>query len=397
MPQELEFSIMGESHVNIQPLLDQFEAEHDIHVHLNVLSWDSAWSQLVKVALYGDGPDVSEIGSTWVGDLAGMNALRPFDAREIVTLGGASSFLPSAWQGGTLAGEEQQWTIPWLLGARLLYYRRDLIQQAGIDERTAFQSIEQLEQTVNRLHAKGVAVPWTVPTNTTHTTLLNVASWVWGAGGEFVSADGRQVLFDELLARTGLRAYFALGKYLATPVRHLKGLEPDEQFLSSAETAITVSGPWLFLAARERMTSEALAQLGVVLPPGAPFVGGSHLVIWKHTHKADAALKLVHLLTQPFAQVTWSREVGLLPARLDALSAPPFSTDPVWQIAAKGLTTGRTFPTTRSWGLCEGKLVTELGAMWAEVLVDPDADLDAMVLKHIAPLARRLRLALEQK
>jgi len=60
MPQELEFSIMAESPANIQPLLDQFEAEHRIRVRLRLLTWDIAWSDLVKVALYGDGPDVSD-------------------------------------------------------------------------------------------------------------------------------------------------------------------------------------------------------------------------------------------------------------------------------------------------------------------------------------------------
>ncbi len=397
MSQELEFSIMGDGPANIQPLLDQFKVEQGIHVHLNVLPWDLAWSQLAKVAIYGDGPDVSEIGSTWVGDLAGMNALRPFSVREIMTLGGAFSFLPSAWRGGALAGEEQQSAIPWLTGARLLYYRRNLLERAGVDERTAFQSTEQLEQTVSRLHAKGVAVPWTVPTNVTHTTLLNVASWVWRAGGDFVSADGKRLLFGEPRARAGLSAYFALGRYLAPSVLHLKGLEPDEQFLSNEETAMTISGPWLFQAARGRMAPETLAQLGVVLPLGDSFIGGSHLVIWRHTRKEEAATKLIHFLTQPSAQITYSQKVGLLPARLDALSAPPFSTDPVWQVAAKGLTTGRTFPVTRSWGLIEDRLVAELGAIWAEALANPDADLGAMVIKHIEPLAQRLKLRLEQK
>ena len=103
MPQELEFSIMAESPANIQPLLDQFEAEHRIRVRLRLLTWDIAWSDLVKVALYRDGPDVSEIGSTWLGDLVAMNALRPFAEQELAALGKPSDFLPSAWNGGRVA------------------------------------------------------------------------------------------------------------------------------------------------------------------------------------------------------------------------------------------------------------------------------------------------------
>lgn len=62
-------------------------SEYHIHIRLRRLAWDTAWSDLVKVALYGDGPDVSEIGSTWLGDLGAMNALRLFDKADITMFG----------------------------------------------------------------------------------------------------------------------------------------------------------------------------------------------------------------------------------------------------------------------------------------------------------------------
>ena len=164
MPQELEFSIMAESPANIQPLLDQFEAEYRIRVRLRLLTWDIAWSDLVKVALYGDGPDVSEIGSTWLGDLVAMNALRPFAEQELAALGKPSDFLPSAWNGGRVANQAQMWAIPWFTGARLLFYRRHLLERAGVDERTAFTTAGQFDETLSRLQASGAQVPWTVPT-----------------------------------------------------------------------------------------------------------------------------------------------------------------------------------------------------------------------------------------
>jgi multiple sugar transport system substrate-binding protein len=394
MDQELELSIMEASAANLQPLLDQFESEYHIHIRLRLLAWDTAWSDLVKVALYGDGPDVSEIGSTWLGDLGAMNALRLFDEADITMLGRSSAFLPSAWQGGRLVGQSQTLAIPWFTGARLLFFRRGLLEHAGLDEHTAFQSAERLDHTLGRLQASGVAVPWTVPTGFTHTTLLNVASWVWGAGGDFVTADGKQTLFSQPEARAGLRAYFALGRYLAPSVRHLNGLQPDDQFLSNNDTAMTLSGPWLFNAARKRGIADAL---GAALPPGASFVGGSHLVIWKHTRKPGAALQLIRFLAQSEAQIAHSQHVGLLPARLAALDAPPFAADPLWQLAITGIKMGRSFPVTRSWGLMEDRLTRELSGLWADVLADPELDLDAAIKKRLEPLAMRLDLVLGQQ
>jgi multiple sugar transport system substrate-binding protein len=393
MPSELEFSVMADSPAGIQPLLDQFEAETRTRVRLRLMRWDTAWSDLVKVALYGDGPDVSEIGSTWLGDLVAMNALRPFDEKELAGLGRPDGFLPSAWNGGRVVSQSQMWAIPWFTGARLLFYRRRLLERAGVDERTAFAAAASFDETLSRLRADGVRIPWTVPTGHTHTTLLNVASWVWGAGGDFVTPDGKRTLFSRPEARAGLRDYFALARFLAPSVRHLNGLEPDEQFLSDQETAATITGPWLFSALRERGLAD---RVGVALPPGPSFVGGSFLVVWKHTRQPEAALRLVQFLTQIPAQVTYPQRLGLLPIRLDALEAPPFSTDPLWQMAITGNRTGRSFPVTRSWGLMEDRLTRELSALWGDVLANPALDLEAAISKRLEPLAMRLDLVLGQ-
>lgn len=396
MNPEIELSIMANRADNLAPLLKQFEAQEHIAVRLRLLTWDTAWAELVKVALYGDGPDLSELGSTWLGDLVSMNALRPFSTEEIGALGGPAAFLPSAWQGGRLAGQSEQWAIPWLVGARLVYYRRNLLEAAGIDPGTAFDSAGAVDHTLARLQANGISVPWTVPTNVTHTTLLNACSWVWRAGGDFVSPDGRELRFDEPAANAGLRDYFALGRYLGSGVRRLGGLEPDNQFMRHADTAATISGPWLFCAARDEGRAEMLEHMGLALPCGLPFVGGSHLVVWRHTRRPAAALKLAQFLTGPAAQVAYSRRIGLLPARLEALQMEPFASDPLWRQSAAGLTAGRTFPVIRLWGLIEDRMSTAMGAVWADLNRDPEADLDESLKRHMEPVWYRLRLSWDQ-
>lgn len=392
MSSEIELSIMAPGAPLMQWLLEEFQHQTGIRVRLRVLSWDSAWSDIVKVALYGDGPDVSEIGSTWLGDLVSMKALRAFEESDLDQPGRPSAFLLAAWQGTHLVGQESVWAIPWLIGSRLLFYRRSHLAQAEIDEQTAFETAEALDQTLARLVANGVAVPWTVPTGLTHTTFLNVASWVWGAGGDFVTADGKRTLFSQPEARQGLSAYFALHRFLAPQVRQLNGLEPDEQFLKDNDTGVTISGAWLFGQASQNLLNE----LGAALPPGPPFIGGSYLVLWKHSRAPDAARKLIHFLTRTPAQVAYSQHVGLLPVTHDALASPPFSTDPFWQTAIRGLQRGRAFPVTRSWGLMEDRLVTALAAIWREVLADPSLDLDAAIARQLDPLAQRLDLVLGQ-
>ncbi len=390
MTVELECSIQARSTELIQSLLDEFEARHHIHVKVRTLSWDTAWSDLVKVALYSDGPDVSEIGSTWLGDLVAMNALHAFTPDEINLLGRANNFIPTAWQGCHMSGQPEVWAIPWFVGIRLLFYRRRHLQAAGIDEATAFQNADQLHETLRRLHERGIGVPWTAPTGLTHTTLLNVCSWVWGEGGDFITRDGKRAQFAEPPALAGISKYFALGRYIPAHVRHLNALQPDEQFLSDPQTAVTISGPWLF----EFLTGERREEIHVALPPGQAFVGGSHLVVWKHTRKREAALQLLRFLTQKEAQVTYTQRIGLLPAQVDALASPPYSTEPLWQITASGMRTGRGFLITPAWGLMEDRLTNEFAALWRDLLAQPDLALPVAVAKRLEPLAQRLNLVL---
>lgn len=384
---------MAPNTAGIQPLLDRFHAETGIRVRLRLLSWDNGWSDLIKVALYGDGPDISEIGSTWIGDLVAMEALRGFDAESISNLGGASYFLPASWRYTHLIRDNAVWAIPWFTGARLMFYRRSLFERAEIDPDRAFSNAASFEETLKRLQACQVGVPWTVPTGVTHTTFLNIASWIWGAGGDFVTPDGKRTMFAQPAALQGVRSYFALGKYLPVRVRHLNALQPDGQFLNDAETAVTMSGSWLFQAA----SASLLEDLGAALPPGPSFVGGSYLGIWKHSTRAEHARRLIHFLTRPPAQIEYSQVVGLLPVVPAALDEPPYSTNPVWQTVVRGLKSGRAFPVTRSWGLMEDRLVNALAGLWRDVLNDPSGvDLDAAMARRLEPLAQRLDLVLGQ-
>jgi len=161
----LELSIMNHgAHFveEVRALLTQFKQNTRTEVRLRVLEWRDAWAELVRVALYNDGPDVSEIGSTWLSEFVTMTALRPFSSAEIARFGGAQQFLPSAWRGVTPAttsgAATTSWAVPWLADMRLIHYRQDVFEQAAIEARTAFQSPQTLLETCARL--RGVGVVW---------------------------------------------------------------------------------------------------------------------------------------------------------------------------------------------------------------------------------------------
>jgi multiple sugar transport system substrate-binding protein len=388
---ELEFSItpaeLGDLYDELQMALAEFEAQTRIQVRLRPIVSQAALDELTKFAIYKKGPDVSQIGSTWLEGLADMDALRPFGAEEIRTLGDPADFVPAAWKSVSLPGRPGMWAVPWLADVRVLFYRRDILKRAGIDEQAAFRTPQALEQTLARLRASGVDIPWVVPTQHSWRTVHNAASWVWGAGGHLLSADGKLILFNQPKALAGFRAYFALGRYLADEARGLTDTESDMLF-QAGKAAVTVSGPWLLA-----MPPELVAKVGITSPPGIPFVGGSHLVVWKYSHLAHEAVQLVQFLTSLRFQRS-CKPGGLLPVRLTALDVLNTSSGEVGAYLHQSLTKGRSFPSVYLWAVIEARLADALAATWGEVLETPAPTWSAILDDRLNQLAQRLSLAI---
>lgn len=379
----------------MQEILARFECETKLQVKLRFLSWQEAWAELVRVGLYGDGPHVSEIGSTWLSEFVSMGALRPFQVNELHALGGAKQFLPSAWQSARmpagLGESDTVWAVPWVSDTRLIYYRQDMFERAGVEALTAFQTPQSLLTACAQLQAAGVPNPMVLPTRFTHITLHNVASWVWGSGGDFLSADHRRTQFDATAVRASIQAYFDLVTFMSQEMHNL-----DDHGMHAAyrrgEAASVLTGTWLLGSLGTR--PEVEAQTRYTLPPGVPYLGGSQLVIWKHTRQPASVLALVNYLASAEVQQQFSQSTGLLPTRLDVLSQETFQHDPFYQRVTEGLKQARAFPVFPLWGMVENRLTEAFTAIWGEILSSPTPDIHAIVDKHLFMTAKRLNATL---
>jgi multiple sugar transport system substrate-binding protein len=396
---EIELAIMDRSLnpiPDIRPYLEQFEAEANVRVNLTVLEWENAWSEILRTALYRHGPDISEMGSTWVSSLIGMNSLRPFSNEELAILGGPGNFIPSLWESGKLAGEKRVWAIPWLGYTRVIYYRRDLLEKAGIDENIAFQTHTQLVKTLTRLQEMGGCIPWGVPARQNQDTLHNIASWVWNAGGDFISGDGRHILFHKEKAMGGMKAYFELHRFLNKKDTDLAN--PETGF-RQGRTAVIAGEPQLWpnqVLHSPDVAQEVVASIAAAPIPGVPFVGSSHLVVWKHTRNEQIALQFIKHLTSLKTQQAYTPISGLLPVRQDVLDTPPYSEKPIFQVMSQSLKFGHTFLSIPLWGLVENKLNLTLERVWEDIIASENPDIERILLKRLEPLARQLELTLSQ-
>src|SRR5690606_20193327 len=74
----------------IQPFLDR---NPGLDVEVTVLDWGSAWTKITTAATSGEGPDVLQLGTTWVPALAAMGALVDIQDR-VAEIGGSEAYHP---------------------------------------------------------------------------------------------------------------------------------------------------------------------------------------------------------------------------------------------------------------------------------------------------------------
>jgi len=396
---DLELSLIGDPSPTLGRLLDQFQRQNNLKIHLKVMQWDSAWTELLACALYDRGPDVSHIGSTWPGSLIGMNALRPFTEAEIGSLGGQEAFLSQAWKSGGILGQPGLWSIPWTAYTFVLCYRRDLLAQAGIPESSAFLNAAALSQTLRHLKEAGIEIPWIVPVDPAHVDTLHfIASWVWGAGGDYVSSNGRQILIKQANTQNGLITYFNQLLLLRPSFSIINETMAQEMF-TKGKAAVTIAGAdiasgWL---KDGNIAPEVSANLGVTIMPGVPWVGGDNLVVWNRSRvsaeRERAAVELVKFLVGKSSQKIMCLAPELqLPTRLDTIQDLPEPESPATRAAVQSLRTGRSYHPIPMWGRIEYQLSVALGQVGQEILAGAEPGL--AISRILGPVTTRLDIGL---
>jgi multiple sugar transport system substrate-binding protein len=386
---EIELSIFvnrEQSSTDLKALIQPVKASCQIRPVL----WEDEWVWLTNTAVQRQGVDVSQVGSSTVSALVAMNVLRPFSDREVSFVGGQNTFAPAAWQNAYRISGTQVMALPWLADSRVVFYWKDLLKKAGVEEEGAFQNPEAVADTFDRLKTAGVPYAWTIPSKIGVAILQIAASWVWSSGGDFIDPGGRRTLFGETRALQALKQFFRLYRYLPQSTVHDD--EQSVELFTSRQAAVTIGSPFLGTRIYQLLPPEQHERIGIALPPGPSFVGGSSLIVWKHTRHDREAVNLVHFLLSADAQREYCQRTGYLPVRKDVLIEPPFSTDRRFRVFALALSTGKPFSVVKSGGLLESRMATTLAKILGEIAAG--AEIDSCVTTNLEQLAHRLDVTL---
>jgi multiple sugar transport system substrate-binding protein len=367
---------------DLERLLKPFEEETGIKVNITSVDWGAAWSKITTAATSGDVPDIVQLGSTWVSAISGMGALEVFSKEAIAELGGKKTFVPVAWKTTAIEGSGKTTAIPWIVDARALYYRKDVLRKAGVSP-SELNTWSSFKKALEKIYDADIVIdeqpvaPLGISGKNDWNVIHSLAPWIWMAGGDFLAADRKTCVLDSDAVFNGISFYISLVREDYVPIEYLElnTAQVSGNFNAGA-CAMYFDGPYevktLTRPAAEggaagSLTSRNFAVTDYPMGPKGrryAFVGGSNLAIFKMAKNKAGALKAIKYLTSKKAQIEYAKVSGFLPARLDAFDDPFIAKDPHRKIFKKAVLYGRTYPPIPSWGLLEPILTRRFGIMW---------------------------------
>jgi multiple sugar transport system substrate-binding protein len=257
-----------------------------------------------------------------MGEFAGSGGLDPVPADLL----DAGAFFEGPWN--TVVVDGTPYGVPWYTETRVLYYRKDLADKAGVQAPTTW---DELKPFAKAMQDTGGAKHGIYMQPADPGTWQTLAPFVWQAGGNMVNdpANPTEYTFDTEQWRQALefqKAFYDDKLSQATP---LQPGEIESKF-AKGELGSFFSGPWHVGLVKDQGVKDE--QLGLAVMPkdqtGTSFVGGGNLAVFKDAKNRDGAWKFVQWLSRPEVQQRWYDTTKDLPATRAAWEGGSLASDP---------------------------------------------------------------------
>jgi multiple sugar transport system substrate-binding protein len=324
----LRFWAMGREGEVVANLLPEFERTHPgIRVKVQQLPWTAAHEKLLT-AFAGDAtPDLCQLGNTWIPELVALNALEPLDryaaGSPVVR---ADDYFAGIWDTNRLGGV--LYGVPWYVDTRLLFYRRDLLRQAGFSAPPrSWQEWKRMLAAADE-HGRSDRHAILLPLNEFEPLLALALQ----QDEPLLREDGRWGHFTGDGFRRALGFYLEMFQRGWAPALARGDISNVWSEFGRGRFVFYVSGPWNIGELRRRLPAEQQdTWMTAPLPgpegPGASIAGGSSLVVFRASRHPLAAWRLVEFLSQPAVQRRFHELTGDLPPRRATWTDPTLVAD----------------------------------------------------------------------
>jgi multiple sugar transport system substrate-binding protein len=324
----LKFWAMGREGEVVVQLLPEFERTHPgIRVEVQQLPWTAAHEKLLT-AFAGDAtPDLCQLGNTWVPEFVALGAIAPLDryvaASPVVD---AADYFSGIWQTNIVSGA--LYGVPWYVDTRLLFYRRDLLAQAGYASPPASWPEWTRMMAAIKQRAGPDRYAILLPLNEAEPLLALALQ----QDEPLLRGDGRWGNFDSAGFHRALQFYVDAFRAGFAPAK--SGIDVSNVWneFGRGYFAFYISGPWNIAEFKRRLPASVQAEWATApLPgpsgPGASIAGGSSLVVFRASKSKAAAWQLIEYLERPDVQRRFHELTGDLPPRREAWRGAPLADD----------------------------------------------------------------------
>jgi multiple sugar transport system substrate-binding protein len=353
---------------DMEKTVKPFEQQTGVKVNVEVVGWDVQLDRIKNAAVSGQGPDVTQAGTTQVPFFAALGGFEDLSSR-ISEIGGKSAYAPGVWQTTQLQGQDGTYAVPWFTEARAIYYRKDVLEKAGIDPATAFTDTNAFQQTLQTIKEKVPTIggkpisPFGMPGKKAFDLVHHVMPFVWDNGGAELSDDASKSTINSAEAEKGVDFVAQLVKQGLFDKSMLErdGTQVENQF-KGGRLAVWIGGPWVLSTITrtddKNWVKAARENVGVAAMPTGPagkaftFVGGSNLMMYKSSPNKNEAWALMKYLSGDSVQKSYAELLSFFPARL-APQEQVGNSDDNHKAFYSAIKQGRTYAPIAQWGAIE--------------------------------------------
>ena len=375
----VRFWAMGREGEVVTQLLPEFERAHpDIRVEVQQLPWTAAHEKLLT-AFAGDAtPDICQLGNTWIPEFVALRALEPLDAPIARSSVDPADFFGGIWD--TNVVDHRIYGVPWYVDTRLLFYRRDLLDEAGVHAPPAswadwVQALEAIKS-----HAKPGRYAILLPMNEFEPLLALALQ----QDDPLLRDGGRYGNFSSAGFRRALAFYVDVFRRGYAPLVSGTQLANVWNEFGRGTFAFYISGPWNIGELDRRLPASmrdawATAPLPGPTGPGASTAGGSSFVVFRASRVKHAAWQLIEYLSRPDVERRFYALTGDLPPRRSAWNDPALAADTRARAFRDQLERVKPAPKVPEWERIadEMRIIAERAARGETTIDEAVRDLDA--------------------
>ncbi|MBN1409945.1 MAG: extracellular solute-binding protein [Spirochaetales bacterium] len=328
---------------------------------LEIISWQYGFQKIVQSVKHGSGPDIVQLGNSWIGALSMIDSFDPLEGSKIEL--DKNNFFPAAFEMGFMPRSEKLIAVPWLLDGRIFYYNRKMLEKAGfkLEENTTWDGMMDLFKQIK----SAKMMPFCCFRFSESMILQEILPWIWNFGGDVFSPDFSRIIIDEPSSFEGIKRYFELLTDYSITHDGVIMESLYDRFFSTNDFVFISGQSWplfvFFNSLSPEYKNDVVQKINIMHRPAGPannqsFIGGSLLAVPKYSRNKEAACRFLNYLVSTESQVRYAMSAGAHPANIFAFEkmAEKMSLDA--DILTALIYNSRSYPNHPLWSLIDNQL-----------------------------------------